>query len=219
MFVPGVRAARPHILVCYLRVVSTCHSGSLAVRWLPLPLQVRKANGVYLLGQLLLQDRSHAALALERHPQEPLHGLRSDTDTMAAVGTASLSGTDASSRCFQGADSAEEPSGTTEGGDLEFFSDETTLVAHVFRTLRFVFSTERNRKFFRKLFSPDVFASFIDIGHFVRELEPWDSLPYLMPRCCTPDDGMAYVINILHAAFCLRYMPGALTMHTSRHPL
>ena len=44
------------------------------------------------------------------------------------------------------------------------------LAAHAFRTLRFVFSTERNRKLFRRLFPPDLYAAFIDVGQYEREL-------------------------------------------------
>ena len=45
------------------------------------------------------------------------------------------------------------------------------LAAHAFRALRFVFSTERNRQIFRRLFPPDLFAAFIDVGHYTREIE------------------------------------------------
>eukprot|EP00899_Mesostigma_viride_P006794 jgi/Mesvir1/16115/Mv08400-RA.2 len=47
---------------------------------------------------------------------------------------------------------------------------------HAFRTLRFLFSMERNRKMFKRIFPPFLFAAFIDIGHYVQELKPYESL-------------------------------------------
>jgi hypothetical protein len=34
------------------------------------------------------------------------------------------------------------------------------------RALRFVFSVEKNRKVFKRLFPPDLFAMFIDVGQY-----------------------------------------------------
>ena len=47
---------------------------------------------------------------------------------------------------------------------------------NAFRTLRFLFSMERNRRLFKRLFPPDLFEMFIDIGHYKRELEAYHSL-------------------------------------------
>jgi hypothetical protein len=41
----------------------------------------------------------------------------------------------------------------------------------VWRALRYVYSVERNRKVFKRLFPPDLFAAFIDIGHYASDLE------------------------------------------------
>ena len=42
--------------------------------------------------------------------------------------------------------------------------------ANAFRTLRFLFSMERNRRLFKRLFPPDLFEKFIDIGHYKKDL-------------------------------------------------
>lgn len=37
------------------------------------------------------------------------------------------------------------------------------------RALRVIYSLERNRKYFRKLFSHAIFGSFIDVGNYVKD--------------------------------------------------
>ena len=37
---------------------------------------------------------------------------------------------------------------------------------HCLRTLRFLYSVEKNRKSFKLVFPPEIFGSFIDIGNF-----------------------------------------------------
>jgi NIMA (never in mitosis gene a)-related kinase 10 len=37
---------------------------------------------------------------------------------------------------------------------------------HCLRTLRFLYSIEKNRKAFKLVFPPEIFGSFIDIGNF-----------------------------------------------------
>ena len=64
------------------------------------------------------------------------------------------------------------PSSAVEPPTLPDFG----LAVHVFRALRFVFSTERNRKIFRRLFPPDLFAAFIDVGHYTRTLSQYAPL-------------------------------------------
>ncbi|KHN78345.1 Serine/threonine-protein kinase [Toxocara canis] len=44
------------------------------------------------------------------------------------------------------------------------------LQCSVFRVLRLLFCLERNRHFFRRVFQPEFFEQFIDIGHYVSEL-------------------------------------------------
>ncbi|KPP70294.1 serine/threonine-protein kinase Nek10-like [Scleropages formosus] len=51
-----------------------------------------------------------------------------------------------------------------------------SLQCYAFRTLRFLFSVERNRPLFKRLFSADMFAAFIDIGHYVRDIAAYEAL-------------------------------------------
>ncbi len=46
----------------------------------------------------------------------------------------------------------------------------------MFRVLRLLFSLERNRQFFKRLFPADFFSDFIDIGHYVLELNAYECL-------------------------------------------
>ena len=44
------------------------------------------------------------------------------------------------------------------------------------RLLRFLFSAERNRRFFKRLFPPDLFSWFIDVGHYEGQLAVYHNL-------------------------------------------
>ena len=129
-------------------------------------LQIRKANGVFLLGQLLLNG-AHEETAIPS----------------AATATLPIAGSQgATSTCVRAIAATE---GTDEAGHRAESKSETShelLAAHVFRTLRFVFSTERNRKIFQRLFPPDLFAAFIDLGHYVRDLERYVPLAAQLSR-------------------------------------
>lgn len=50
------------------------------------------------------------------------------------------------------------------------------LQRFAFRTLRFLFSMERNRRLFKKLFPTELYTMFIDIGHYNRELSAYKPL-------------------------------------------
>uniref|UniRef100_A0A8C6MWH7 NIMA (never in mitosis gene a)- related kinase 10 n=1 Tax=Mus spicilegus TaxID=10103 RepID=A0A8C6MWH7_MUSSI len=50
------------------------------------------------------------------------------------------------------------------------------LQCYAFRTLRFLFSMERNRPLFKRLFPTDLFETFIDIGHYVRDIGAYKDL-------------------------------------------
>ncbi|KAF3692330.1 Serine/threonine-protein kinase Nek10 [Channa argus] len=52
----------------------------------------------------------------------------------------------------------------------------TSLQCYAFRTLRFLFSVERNRHLFKRLFPTDLFELFIDVGHYVRDLAAYERL-------------------------------------------
>ena len=50
------------------------------------------------------------------------------------------------------------------------------LQANAFRAQRFLFSMERNRALFKRLFPPTLFEKFIDIGHYNRDIDAYKSL-------------------------------------------
>ena len=108
-------------------------------------LQIRQANGVYLIGRLLLL----------LHPEA----------TAAAVSTMGCGGGETAG----GAGGAGSHGNTSAGGGAaadEAIAAHEGLATIAFRALRYIFSTERNRQIFRRLFPPDLFASFIDVGHY-----------------------------------------------------
>ncbi|XP_075443096.1 serine/threonine-protein kinase Nek10 isoform X3 [Ascaphus truei] len=55
-------------------------------------------------------------------------------------------------------------------------SKDTLLQCYAFRALRFLFSMERNRDLFKRFFPPDLFEIFIDIGHYVRDINSYEDL-------------------------------------------
>ncbi|XP_016054347.1 PREDICTED: serine/threonine-protein kinase Nek10 [Miniopterus natalensis] len=50
------------------------------------------------------------------------------------------------------------------------------LQCYAFRALRFLFSMERNRPLFKRLFPADLFEVFIDVGHYVRDISAYEEL-------------------------------------------
>nr|XP_039262607.1 serine/threonine-protein kinase Nek10-like [Styela clava] len=50
------------------------------------------------------------------------------------------------------------------------------LQLNAFRALRFLFSMERNRRLFKRLFPSEMFQTFIDIGHYVRSQDSYQPL-------------------------------------------
>ncbi|XP_058513162.1 serine/threonine-protein kinase Nek10 isoform X1 [Ochotona princeps] len=50
------------------------------------------------------------------------------------------------------------------------------LQCYAFRALRFLFSMERNRPLFKRLFPTDLFEIFIDTGHYVRDISAYGDL-------------------------------------------
>uniref|UniRef100_A0A663EXS5 Serine/threonine-protein kinase Nek10 n=1 Tax=Aquila chrysaetos chrysaetos TaxID=223781 RepID=A0A663EXS5_AQUCH len=56
-------------------------------------------------------------------------------------------------------------------------AEKTSLLqCYAFRALRFLFSMERNRHIFKRLFPTDLFEIFIDIGHYVRDISAYEQL-------------------------------------------
>ncbi|XP_077431278.1 serine/threonine-protein kinase Nek10 isoform X2 [Vanacampus margaritifer] len=52
----------------------------------------------------------------------------------------------------------------------------SSLQRYAFRALRFLFSVERNRHHFKRLFPTGLYELFIDVGHYVRDLEVYEGL-------------------------------------------
>nr|XP_033786044.1 serine/threonine-protein kinase Nek10 isoform X2 [Geotrypetes seraphini] len=50
------------------------------------------------------------------------------------------------------------------------------LQCYAFRALRFLFSMERNRHLFKRFFPSNLFEIFIDIGHYVRDINAYEEL-------------------------------------------
>ncbi|KXZ43056.1 hypothetical protein GPECTOR_105g110 [Gonium pectorale] len=70
-----------------------------------------------------------------------------------------------------------QPARGEDGRPSEKSSREVlSLKAYVFRALRYLFSVERNRKMFKRLFPPDLFAAFIDAGHYNAQLNAYAPL-------------------------------------------
>lgn len=51
-----------------------------------------------------------------------------------------------------------------------------SLQKYGFRALRFLFSMERNRRLFKRLFPSDLFEMFINIGHYKQDLNEYKPL-------------------------------------------
>lgn len=68
-----------------------------------------------------------------------------------------------------------------QGFELKSYSDDVhedtrtkhELQLHCLRTLRFLYSVEKNRKAFKLVFPPEVFGSFIDIGNFNKNFQAY----------------------------------------------
>lgn len=73
-----------------------------------------------------------------------------------------------------GAAATETKGGSAGAGGVTVISAE--VQAHALRALRFVFGVERNRKVFQRLFPPEMFAGFIDVGNYVHDLVPYRRL-------------------------------------------
>jgi hypothetical protein len=48
------------------------------------------------------------------------------------------------------------------------------------RCLRYLYSLERNRKFFKKIFSPAIFASFIDVGNYNKDIRAYQETLHMI---------------------------------------
>ena len=71
--------------------------------------------------------------------------------------------------------------------------------------IRFLYSVERNRKYFRKVFPPQIFASFIDIGNYVKGVSNYQSTLKLINSL-----GQDDVENIKEGLFSLKESPESI---------
>jgi hypothetical protein len=60
--------------------------------------------------------------------------------------------------------------------DFESTNEVKTVQLHCMRTLRYLFSLERNRRSFKKLFPAYLFEDFINIGHYIHDLSAYANL-------------------------------------------
>uniref|UniRef100_A0AAV2MGK1 non-specific serine/threonine protein kinase n=1 Tax=Knipowitschia caucasica TaxID=637954 RepID=A0AAV2MGK1_KNICA len=68
------------------------------------------------------------------------------------------------------------------------FGAKGVVQCYAFRALRFLFSVERNRHLFKRLFPTDLFELFIDVGHYVRDLSAYETLQDKVSLySCRPD--------------------------------
>ena len=125
-------------------------------------LQIRKANGVYLLGQLLLKTPLQS-------PDDRVDAEPGGSEVAPLIG-------DVATGLLQRSSKREHRREHGDDGSASCGSHHESMAVHAFRSLRFVFSTERNRKLFRRLFPPDLYASFIDVGQYERNLESYTTL-------------------------------------------
>ena len=144
-------------------------------------LQIRKANGVYVLARLLMQDTTAPAPAAAPAAAPPPAAA---APAPAAATPAAAAPAPAAAAPAAAAPAAAAPAAATpavpppppvvveeaSAASSSFEPPPDDVAVHTFRALRFIFSTERNRKIFRRLFPPDLFAAFIDVGHYTREL-------------------------------------------------
>ncbi|CAD5117749.1 DgyrCDS6496 [Dimorphilus gyrociliatus] len=55
-------------------------------------------------------------------------------------------------------------------------SERFNLMKSVFRALRFLFSLDRNRRYFKRLFPPKLLEPFLDVGHYNHDLQAYECL-------------------------------------------
>ncbi len=82
-------------------------------------------------------------------------------------------------------------SGTLRG-DVE---QQRKFNANVFRTLRYLFSLESNRRLLKRLFPTHIFEAFIDVGHYIYTLESYSHLCTML-ESLTEDENDTLQNNI-----------------------
>ena len=66
-------------------------------------------------------------------------------------------------------------------------------------TCRYLFSMERNRRVFKKLFPPSLFEMFINIGHYVRDLSAYSQLMHTINTL--PVRSCYSILSSFHGCF------------------
>ena len=74
-------------------------------------------------------------------------------------------------------------------------NEQRKLNADVFRTLRYLFSLESNRRPLKRLFPTHIFEAFIDVGHYVYSLDAYSHLCQML-ETLSPDEENALKVNI-----------------------
>jgi hypothetical protein len=89
----------------------------------------------------------------------------------------------------RGAEGKEE--GVAADKDDKSLEETTQVNMHALRALRVVFSLERNRRSFKRLFPPAIFERFIEIGQYQRELAKYQPLAQMLATM--PPDKQGYM--------------------------
>lgn len=64
--------------------------------------------------------------------------------------------------------------------DENFTQARYEIQLFALRCLRYLYSLERNRKFFKKIFSPAIFASFIDVGNYNKDIRAYQETLHML---------------------------------------
>lgn len=77
---------------------------------------------------------------------------------------------------------------------------EVALRAGVLRALRYVYAVERNRTVFKRLFTPDTYALFIDVGHYQSDIT------WCAPSPAACKLALLAIYNTITKSQCTRYV-------------
>ncbi|KAK9804225.1 hypothetical protein WJX72_002077 [[Myrmecia] bisecta] len=139
--------------------------------------QIRQANGIYLAGRLLLAAGQGPITPTSNpspasNPSPPQHApaspgspaIRARNPRWGTAPGGNPGGSPPKSRLGgAGVREAAAPGKLVREEGLG-------LHAYLFRLLRYLFSVERNRKMFKRMFPPELFAAFIDMGNYAHAL-------------------------------------------------
>eukprot|EP00055_Hartaetosiga_balthica_P013046 m.65389 g.65389 ORF g.65389 m.65389 type:complete len:1455 (+) comp8151_c1_seq1:983-5347(+) len=127
--------------------------------------KVQEYNGIYIIGKTLASP-----LGVMEHDASPSTSCTRNPSSIASLFTRPL------------ASRPNTPGNRRLSAALSQTGLSTTLEAtrrvqaYAMRLLRFLFSVEQNRRYFKRLFPPDLFAWFIDVGHYQYQLSSYRTL-------------------------------------------